>query len=461
MVDLNSMSGKEFETLIKQLVGAMGFGIERCSVGPDGGIDILASTYKDLVSGRYVIQCKRYSHKVGVKPVRELFGVVTAEGANKGVLITNSTFTKPARDFAEGKPIELVDGSQLMKLLDKYIPDHPAIIGYENDEKVVAAFLDSLVRDLETLRNDILQRQRDLELGVVQLQLIFLDSRPKLEKLLTQNLSQQVLDARSLWNQLIALRDILARPSIDKDSMNKCKKLVAASHTTIHSLLRLQTEALSFRNTAVNFDPGHHPLRDLRVLYDILFSDVINTLETLVDVIARGDIPAKGLVLVDWSYGGSLANYINTKRQGTDNQGNRLELEYQLRGTLPSFRDPNKPVESPDQEDMAEVLNQTTQKIENENADGEQSVQNLTVGPKEPSQLVKEFNAVMTWGMGITSLGITIGLAVAFIDTPSLIRVFTSITAAVLILGGALLYFGGVIIEKRAKHKTEEDVEVC
>jgi len=453
MVDLNSMSGKEFETLIKQLVSAMGFGIERCSVGPDGGIDILASTYKDLVSGRYVIQCKRYSHKVGVRAVRELFGVVTAEGANKGILITNSTFTKPARDFVEGKPIELIDGLQLMQLFDKYIPDYLSSIGDEGSERAVPAFLESLVRDLETLRNSILRQQTDLELGIVRLQIVFLDSRSKLEKLLTRNLSQQVLDARSLWNQFIAVRDILAHSSIDEDSMNECKSLIAASQTTIQSLLRLQTEALSFRNTAVEFDPGHHPLRDLRALYDTLFSDVTNTLEFLVNVLARGGIPTKGLVTIDWSaYGKSLANYVNTKSWGTDNQGHRLKLEYQLRGTLPSFRDPSKPIEPPKKEGMAGVLNQTTttQETVAENSDDEQSAQNLTVRPKE-------FNTIMTYGVGIVSLGIMIGLMAAFTAIPHLTRSITSMVAAVLILGGALAYFTGFTIEKEKKGNQEKD----
>ena len=55
--------------------------------------------------------------KVGVKVVRELYGVVIAEGATGGVVISSGTFTQEARDFARGKPLELLDGSELLRLI--------------------------------------------------------------------------------------------------------------------------------------------------------------------------------------------------------------------------------------------------------------------------------------------------------------------------------------------------------
>ena len=118
---LDSMSGKEFENLIAQLIRKLGFEIESQSTGPDGGIDILASSEADLVSGRYVIQCKRYSKKVGVGAVRDLFGVVSDKRVNKGILITNAEFTTAAVEFADGNPIELIGGPKLSVLLEKHL----------------------------------------------------------------------------------------------------------------------------------------------------------------------------------------------------------------------------------------------------------------------------------------------------------------------------------------------------
>jgi restriction system protein len=49
--------------------------------------------------------------------VRELFGVVTAEGATGGIVISSGTFTQEAMDFAVGKPIELIQGAELLKMI--------------------------------------------------------------------------------------------------------------------------------------------------------------------------------------------------------------------------------------------------------------------------------------------------------------------------------------------------------
>jgi restriction system protein len=54
---------------------------------------------------------------VGVKPVRELFGVMTAEAADRAILITSGVYTDEALRFGEGKPLELVDGAQLAEML--------------------------------------------------------------------------------------------------------------------------------------------------------------------------------------------------------------------------------------------------------------------------------------------------------------------------------------------------------
>lgn len=46
--------------------------------------------------------------------VRDLFGVLHAEGATKGILITTSGFGPSSHDFANGKPPQLYDGTQLL-----------------------------------------------------------------------------------------------------------------------------------------------------------------------------------------------------------------------------------------------------------------------------------------------------------------------------------------------------------
>lgn len=115
--DINSLSGIEFEHICKNLIENMGFSVETTKASGDGGIDLIAYNHEPVLSGKYIIQCKRYSGSVGEPIIRDLYGVITSERANKGILMTTGFFTKSAIAFAEDKPIELIDGDQLDALL--------------------------------------------------------------------------------------------------------------------------------------------------------------------------------------------------------------------------------------------------------------------------------------------------------------------------------------------------------
>ena len=57
---------------------------------------------------------------MGVSAVRDLYGTIMNEGANRGILITTSTYGPDSYEFAKNKPISLVDGSNLLNLLQKH-----------------------------------------------------------------------------------------------------------------------------------------------------------------------------------------------------------------------------------------------------------------------------------------------------------------------------------------------------
>jgi restriction system protein len=67
-----------------------------------------------------VIQAKRYKHTVGVSAVRDLYGTMQNEVATKGILVTTSGYGNASYEFAGGKPIELLTGSDLMYLLAEH-----------------------------------------------------------------------------------------------------------------------------------------------------------------------------------------------------------------------------------------------------------------------------------------------------------------------------------------------------
>ena len=113
-------SGISFEMKCRKLLKDMGFVTVMTAATSDGGIDIIATRSEPILSGKYVIQCKDWQDSVGVKTVRELYGVMVSEDANKGILITSSRFTRTALDFAKDKRLELIDGTDLERIVHMF-----------------------------------------------------------------------------------------------------------------------------------------------------------------------------------------------------------------------------------------------------------------------------------------------------------------------------------------------------
>jgi hypothetical protein len=160
--DLDNLGGHEFEDLIEHLLVKMGFATEGRKRAADGGIDIVAVSSQPVVSGRYIIQCKRYSNSVSSPIVRDLYGVVMAERANKGILITTSAFTSDAIEFAHEKPIELIDGPRLIDLLRKY-----SLLGAEIQGPTSQVAVANLRNELVGLASSLEKKLQEAETGLV------------------------------------------------------------------------------------------------------------------------------------------------------------------------------------------------------------------------------------------------------------------------------------------------------
>lgn len=122
---LQALNPVDFEHLIKALLDSMGFSASTTKATGDGGIDVIAFNEQPIIGGKYVIQCKKYAtgNNVGESAVRDLYGVMHAENANKGILITTADFSKQAFSFSHDKAIELINGESLLYLIYKYLPD--------------------------------------------------------------------------------------------------------------------------------------------------------------------------------------------------------------------------------------------------------------------------------------------------------------------------------------------------
>lgn len=118
--NLMELTPSEFESLITNLFEKMGLETRQTRPSRDGGVDCVAWDTRPVMGGKVVIQAKRYKNTVGVSAVRDLFGTVHNEGAGKGILVSTSGYGKASFQFAEGKPLELLDGSNLLYLLKEH-----------------------------------------------------------------------------------------------------------------------------------------------------------------------------------------------------------------------------------------------------------------------------------------------------------------------------------------------------
>ena len=118
--NLMDLTPTEFEALIQNLFTKMGLEARQTRPSRDGGVDCVAWDPRPIFGGKVVIQAKRYKNTVGVSAVRDLFGTLQNEGASKGILVTTSGYGQASFDFAQGKPIELLDGANLLYLLAEH-----------------------------------------------------------------------------------------------------------------------------------------------------------------------------------------------------------------------------------------------------------------------------------------------------------------------------------------------------
>ena len=112
---LNTMSWQQFEALVGEAFRRKDYAVaEMGGGGADGGIDLVLKKEGET----FLVQCKQWkATKVGVTTVRELYGVMAAEGATGGFVVTSGVFTDEARAFAVGRNIELMDGKALHSLI--------------------------------------------------------------------------------------------------------------------------------------------------------------------------------------------------------------------------------------------------------------------------------------------------------------------------------------------------------
>ncbi|MBB3342743.1 restriction endonuclease [Luteimonas sp. RC10] len=110
-----ALGWRDFERLVGEAFRRQGYGIEETGLGgADGGIDLI------LHKGgqRTLVQCKQWRRRqVPVGVVREMYGLLAHHRAQAVRIAALGGFTRDAARFAQGKPIDLIDGPTLLAMI--------------------------------------------------------------------------------------------------------------------------------------------------------------------------------------------------------------------------------------------------------------------------------------------------------------------------------------------------------
>jgi len=137
--NLAAMDWEDFEHLIRELFekefSKSGSEVKVTQASRDGGVDAVIFDPDPIHGGKTVVQAKRYTNTVGVAAVRELYGTVMNEGAMKGILVTTADYGPDAYEFAADKPLVLLNGGNLLSLLEKH--GHKAKIDLQEAKRIL------------------------------------------------------------------------------------------------------------------------------------------------------------------------------------------------------------------------------------------------------------------------------------------------------------------------------------
>jgi hypothetical protein len=131
---LQSVDPYEFEDLVAEVWEADGWDTQVSRASNDMGVDVEAYKTDGIVDHKAVIQAKRYSegNKIGRPKIQQYHSLKEQDQeADVAVVVTTSSFTSTAEDWAADHNVKLVDGEDLLQrikeqnledLVDEYAP---------------------------------------------------------------------------------------------------------------------------------------------------------------------------------------------------------------------------------------------------------------------------------------------------------------------------------------------------
>jgi len=107
---VDAMNPYNYEEYVGQLFKADGFKVEVTKKSGDSGADVIA----EKGTRRICVQVKHYTVKVPFKAVQEVVPAMLLYRCNEACIVTNSYFTRQARQNAEKMNVDLIDREKLI-----------------------------------------------------------------------------------------------------------------------------------------------------------------------------------------------------------------------------------------------------------------------------------------------------------------------------------------------------------
>lgn len=113
ILDIDQMSGEEFEEYLSVLFRGMGYRVEDTPTSGDYGADLILKKGRKKIA----IQAKRYSGGVGISAVQQVIGAKNYYKANEIWVVTNSYYTKAAVNLGNANNVRLINREQLLLMI--------------------------------------------------------------------------------------------------------------------------------------------------------------------------------------------------------------------------------------------------------------------------------------------------------------------------------------------------------
>lgn len=114
------LTSPDFEYLVAAVYRKLGYAVMVTPRSRDGGCDVRAERLESGNRESVLIECKLHKEKLSEKEVRSLAGLISAEKANRGLIIAPGGFTKPSQAFAKkAKRLELIDFDAFNLMLNR------------------------------------------------------------------------------------------------------------------------------------------------------------------------------------------------------------------------------------------------------------------------------------------------------------------------------------------------------